>query len=119
MEKQALNLINLYNEKGERHGYWEYYYSDGKLMSKGNLVNDKRDGYWEAYYHNGQLESKGNRVNGNRDGYWEEYYSDGQLMWKGNFANGKFIEETPVTELSMDEIAKRFGIPVNQLKIKK
>ena len=29
------------------------------------------------------------------------------------------MKKTPVTELSMDEIAKKFGIPVNQLKIKK
>jgi DNA-directed RNA polymerase specialized sigma24 family protein len=40
-------------------------------------------------------------------------------MSKGHWVNGEFIKEKPVTELSMDEIAKRFGIPVNQLKIKK
>ena len=95
MEKQALNLINLYNEKGQKHGYWEWYWSNGQLLCKGNYVNGKRDGYWGRYY------------------------SCGQLMWKGNFVNGKFIEEKPVTELTMDEIAKKFGIPVEQLKIKK
>jgi antitoxin component YwqK of YwqJK toxin-antitoxin module len=119
MEKQALNLINLYNERGEKHGYWEEYYDNGQLMRKGNFVNGNRDGYWEEYRPNGQLLWKGNYVNGNLDGYWEWYYSNGQLMSKGNYVNGRFQEETPVTELSMDEIAKKFGIPVNQLKIKK
>jgi antitoxin component YwqK of YwqJK toxin-antitoxin module len=95
MEKQAQNLINLYNERGQRHGYWEWYYSDGKLCSKGNYVNGKREGYWE----------------------W--YYPDGQLWRKGNWVNGEFHEEKEQTELTMDEIAKRFGIPVEQLKIKK
>jgi hypothetical protein len=40
-------------------------------------------------------------------------------MRKGNYVNGRFQEETPVTELTMDEIAKKFAIPVGQLKIKK
>ena len=31
MEKQGMNLINLYNEKGEKHGYWEGYFDNGKL----------------------------------------------------------------------------------------
>jgi len=119
MEKQALNLINLYNEKGERHGYWEWYYSCGQLSSKGKYVNGKQDGYWEEYHSNGQLWRKDNFVNGNRDGYWEVYYPCGELMCKGNWINGEFHKEKPVTELSMDEIAKRFGIPVSQLKIKK
>jgi antitoxin component YwqK of YwqJK toxin-antitoxin module len=143
MEKQAQNLINLYNENRERHGYWEFYYSDGQLCSKGNFVNGRKNGYWEWYYPDGKLGSKGNWVNGKLDGYWEYYYENGQLMskgnyvnrrkngywefyyengqlWgKGNWVNGEFIKEKEQTELSMDEIAKKFGIPVNQLKIKK
>jgi|688.fasta_scaffold963726_1 antitoxin component YwqK of YwqJK toxin-antitoxin module len=95
MEKQAQNLINLYNELGEKHGYWEEYFYDGQICSKGNFVNGRKNGYWE--YHS----------------------SNGQLSRKGNWVNGKFHEEKPVTELTMDEIAKKFGIPVNQLKIKK
>jgi antitoxin component YwqK of YwqJK toxin-antitoxin module len=119
MEKQAQNLINLYNERGEKHGYWEEYWSNGQLLWKGNFVNGNRDGYWEWYYTHGQLISKGRYVNDKREGYWEDYYSSGQLMRKGNFVNGRFQEEKPVTELSMDEIAKKFGVPVEQLKIKK
>ena len=119
MEKQALNLINLYNERGEMHGYWEWYHACGQLMSKGNWVNGKQDGYWEWYWSDGQLERKGNWVNDKRDGYWEWYHPNGKLSRKGNWVNDKLIEEKPVTELTMDEIAKKFGIPVEQLKIKK
>ena len=119
MEKQAQNLINLYNERGQKHGYWEYYHSSGQLSSKGHYINGKEDGYWEEYYPCGQLMWKGKWVNDNRDGYWEWYFSNGQLSSKGKWVNGEFIEEKPVTELTIDEIAKKFGIPVNQLKIKK
>jgi antitoxin component YwqK of YwqJK toxin-antitoxin module len=107
------NLVN-----GKREGYWEFYYPNGKLRKKGNLVNDNRHGYWEAYYSNGQLISKGNYVNGKREGYWEEYWSGGQLESKGNYVNGRFQKEKPVTELTMDEIVKKFEILVEQLRIK-
>ena len=62
--------IKPINEKGERHGYWEEYYSNGQLWCKGNYVNGKQHGYWEDYYENGQLNFKGNYVNGKQHGYW-------------------------------------------------
>ena len=74
--------IESYNDKGERHGYWEEYHSNGKLWYKGNYINDKYDGYWKGYHSNGNLRYKGNYVNGKGDGYWEEYYSNGKLQLK-------------------------------------
>ena len=56
--------ITPHNDKGEPHGYWEYYYSNGKLSSKGNFVNGEQHGYWEYYYYNGQLWAKGKYING-------------------------------------------------------
>jgi antitoxin component YwqK of YwqJK toxin-antitoxin module len=50
--------IKPLNENGERHGYWEDYYSNGQLAYKGNYVNSNRHGYWEVYYNNGQLVNK-------------------------------------------------------------
>jgi antitoxin component YwqK of YwqJK toxin-antitoxin module len=116
------NLINLYNEKGERHGYWEIYHDNGQLCYKGNYVNDNRHGYWESYYRNGQLESKGNYVNGQRHGYWEDYYSDGQLYYKGNYDMGNQVdynpEEPKVIELTLTDIANKLGVDVDKLRIK-
>jgi len=169
-QKKALNLINLFNSEGKRHGYWEYYHYNGNLFYKGNYVNDKRDGYWEYYHSNGNLSYKGNFVNGNKHGYWEEYHSDGNLSYKGNYVDGErhgyweyyyyngnsykgnYVDgerhgyweeydyngnlfykgfydmgkrvnynpdEPKQIELTLDEIASKFGINVNQLKIKK
>jgi len=146
-KKKELNLINLYNKKGEEHGYWEDYYYNGKLSSKGNYVDGNRHGYWERYYSNGKLWYKGNYVDGIRHGYLEYYYPNGNLWYKGNYVdgeehgyweyyldNGKIRykgfydmgykvdynpDEPKVTELTLDEIATKFGISVNQLKIKK
>jgi len=121
-QKKELNFINLFNEKGEKHGYWESHYSNGKLWYKGNYVNGNRHGYWESHYSNGKLWYKGNYVNGEEHGYWEEYYSNGNLLrYKGYYDMGKRVDYNPdeVTELTMDEIAQRLGIPVERLKIKK
>jgi antitoxin component YwqK of YwqJK toxin-antitoxin module len=146
-QKKELNLINLYNAKGEKHGYWKYYHDNDNLRYKGNYVDGNKHGYWEYYYDNGNLSSKGNYVDGKGHGYWEGYYDNGNLYYKGNYVDGKehgywevyysncnlsykgFYDmgeevdynpdEPKQTELTLDEIASKFGISVNQLKIKK
>jgi antitoxin component YwqK of YwqJK toxin-antitoxin module len=116
------NLINLYNDKGQSHGYWEYYYDNGQLEYKGNYVNGDKHGYWEDYHYNGQLYSKVNYVNGKRHGYWESYYDNGQLKRKGYYDMGKKVDYNPdepkVIELTLSEIANKLNIDVNQLRIK-
>jgi uncharacterized protein len=72
--------INQYNDKRERHGYWEWYYPNGKLMWKGSYKDGKQDGYWEWYNGNGKLWYKGSYKNGERDGYWEWYSYSGKLI---------------------------------------
>ena len=114
--------IKPYNEQGERHGYWETYYSNGQLSYKGNYVNGKEHGYWESYYDNGQLDYKGNYVNGNRHGYWEEYWSNGQLYSKGYYDMGKQVDYNPdepkIIELTLSDIANKLGVDVDKLRIK-
>ncbi len=50
--------ITPYNDKGEKHGSWEYYWSNGQLSYKGNFVAGKEHGSWEVYWNNGQLKEK-------------------------------------------------------------
>ena len=109
------NLINLFDENGNRHGYWETYYSNGQLFFKVKYVNGKQDGYFEEYFSNGDLAYKGNYINGERHGYWESYYS------KGFYDMGNKVEYNPneAIELTLDEIALKLNIPVERLKIKK
>ena len=47
--------MNKFNEQGQRHGPWVWYWSDGPLKYKGNYVNDKKHGPWESYWDNGKL----------------------------------------------------------------
>ncbi|MFW5847889.1 MAG: hypothetical protein ACOCVF_03135 [bacterium] len=66
--------INQIDDNGNKVGYWEQYYPNGKLFYKGNYVDGKGVGYWEWYYSNGKLSSKGNYdENGKQVGCWEYY----------------------------------------------
>jgi len=122
-QKKELNFINLYNAKGEKHGYWEDYHSNGQLWSKGNYVAGNRHGYFEVYYYNGNLMYKVNFVDGKKHGLWEDYYSNGNLSHKGFYDQGNQVDYNPdelkQIELTLDEIATKFGISIKQLKIKK
>lgn len=41
--------IEQYNENGQRHGYWEMYFNNGRPYYKGFYHNDEPVGYWEFY----------------------------------------------------------------------
>ena len=45
-----------YNDKGQRHGLWEAYHSNGNLKYRIMYKNGKLHGPWEWYYDNGILQ---------------------------------------------------------------
>jgi antitoxin component YwqK of YwqJK toxin-antitoxin module len=85
--------------------------------------NNQPHGYWESYFSDGQLNYKGNYVNGKPHGYWDSYWDNGELDYKGFYDMGKEVSYNPnepkAIELTLDEIALKLNIPVEQLKIKK
>lgn len=56
--------INQYDSEGNKQGYWEKYYNDGNLSSRGVYVNNRREGYWEEYGPKGQFLSRNEWNNG-------------------------------------------------------
>ena len=87
-----IKFVGEFDNNNQRTGYWEEYWDNGDLETKGNYINGLRNGYWENYYVNGIINSKGNYLNGKRNGYWEDYYYDGDIVSKRNYFNGKFYE---------------------------
>ena len=75
------NLIaeGIVNEEGDKLGAWRYYYSDGKIKSKGDYRADKRIGKWIYYYENGNIEQEGIFKRGVPDGLWKWYFESGKL----------------------------------------
>jgi len=46
------------NTKGQRHGYWELYFGNGKLGYKCDYINGKENGFEEHYWSDGKIRSK-------------------------------------------------------------
>ena len=60
---------------GIKEGYWEEYYSNGKLQCTGFTNDNAQVGYWKFYFENGHIFSEGVfDDNGNPIGTWYEYY---------------------------------------------
>jgi hypothetical protein len=90
--------INQYGIDGRKQGYWEEYYDNGQLDTKGNYINDEKDGYWEWYYSNGDPECKGSYKNGKGEGTWRFYDKNDGLKRKSIYKNGEKIKELPINE---------------------
>ena len=86
--------------------------------SKGNeIYYENSNGYWSK----SEYDSKGNRIYyEDSDGYWvkSEYDSKDNRIYYEN-SNGTIIDRRSKVELTMDEIATKFEIDVNSLRIKK
>jgi len=50
--------IAPYNDKGQKHGYWECYWPNGYIIYKCIYNNDKEIGYEEFYDIYGKLSKK-------------------------------------------------------------
>ena len=70
--------MNQYNNNGEKHGPWEVYYNNGKLLSKGYYVDDLREGLWTKYWGNGSL-------------CWRGYFKNDELIGYITFYNRTLI----------------------------
>jgi len=69
--------IAPHNNKGERHGYCEFYWGNGELWDKGIFINGHRYGYFESHDRDGSVWKygtgyylNGDRINmDNKEGY--------------------------------------------------
>ena len=85
----------------------------------GNIIYyENSNGYWRKR----EFNTNGNRIYfENSRGYWikREYDTNGNQIYYED-SNGEIVDNrSKKVELTMNEIAKKFDIPVSQLKIKK
>jgi hypothetical protein len=89
----------------------KYYLNSNQLKEK--RVYDHRGDTtsysFESYYSNGQLLSKGHVKEEKRNGLWKEWYADGALKWEGTYENNQ-IDKLPVADFKIilkDSILKK------------
>jgi len=81
--------IGIVNEKGEKQGIWENYYTSEKLLSEGQYINNKKTGTWKYYFINGRIEQTGKYRNGKPNELWKWHYNSGKLNKEEEYFNGK------------------------------
>lgn len=80
----------LIDEDEKRQGYWEEYYEDGKLKSKGNYIDGLRVDDWEYYFFDGKIKQKGKYLKGERPtGKWVWFYDNGNILREEYYLKGK------------------------------
>ena len=112
------------------------WYLNGKLHREGGPAVEYNDGE-KAWYINGKCHREDGPAVEDTDGY-KEWYLNGKLHredgpaieytngYKAWYINNKSLTEeefntrmSPTIELTLDEIAKKFGVSVDKLKITK
>jgi len=100
----------------ETNTYWwkREYDANGR-----QIYYEDSKGFWVKR----EFDSNGNEMySEDSTGFWfkNEYDSNGKQIYHEN-SSGIVVDNRPkpVMELTLDEIATKFNIPVNQLKIKK
>ena len=52
---QNIRFVGEFDENNLRNGYWEEYWDNGKILSKGSYLNGLRHGYWKFYDYYGKV----------------------------------------------------------------
>jgi antitoxin component YwqK of YwqJK toxin-antitoxin module len=94
-----IEAIGNKDETNKNNGIWEYYDTNGNIISKGNYQNGLRQGVWTFYHPNGQKSGEVKFINNEPDGIYAEYNQLGQLIkqtsYRDSVQNGKEISFYP------------------------
>lgn len=83
--------------KDELEGYVSVYYPNGQLKSRLLYVRinanftEIKDSTYTFYYENGNISERGQMINGLRNGLWEEWYENGVRKSKGNYISKQYV----------------------------
>ncbi len=90
--------INRYNEKGEKHGVWKEFYSNGRVKNEKPYIDGLLNGYYKEFDKSGQLivslryqEGKLIEEENIEEEHVEiinEYDEKGNVIYSGSFRNG-------------------------------
>jgi antitoxin component YwqK of YwqJK toxin-antitoxin module len=80
-------------ENNKNNGIWTYYYTSGKIESRGCFKDDILYGKWIWYYEDGTVKEEGYYNNGEREGKWITYNENGIIQSQITFEKGKAISE--------------------------
>jgi YD repeat-containing protein len=121
---QQLNVKEFPFKIKNNQGNQIYYEHSAGFWSKSEYNSQGNEIYYEdsaGFWYKSKYDSNGNLIYfEDSAGFWSktEYDSNGNEIYYEN-SDGKIEDNRPKTELTLDQIAEKFNIPINQLKIKK
>ena len=74
-------LLTAFTEKE----YVKKYYSNGKLMEEGWIVNDKKSDYWFYYFETGIKKEEGHYCNNQKNKWWIYYDNNQKVIKKSEY----------------------------------
>lgn len=83
------NIYYKINSNKPFTGRVKVYSNRGSLLGKLSFRNGVIEGYYELYYENGSIESKGILP----DGFYKEYYENGNLYKEEIYRNDELYQE--------------------------
>ena len=73
---------------------YEEHYPGGSLKKRGNISEDgEKEGKWQYWYSNGSLLSEGHYEDGNPQGKWTYYDKAGKLLTVKEYSDGADVDE--------------------------
>lgn len=78
-----------FDEKGERHGKWEWYYKPGKVQEAAEYKHGILEGAFASFHKNGRKYLEGSYKDGKLDGVFKIYNDLGALVQKKHFVEGE------------------------------
>ncbi len=78
----------------QRHGLWEFFDEDEKLITEEIYDHGVKTGNWKVYYYNGNLNEETTWEDDKKNGAWKQYFTDGTLKVNGTYKNDLLEGET-------------------------
>ena len=100
-EDDYLIAKGLINNAGVKNGFWEDYYLNGNIKSKGEYKSGNKYGKWEYFFISGQKEQEGYFDKAGRyTSKWTWYYENGNILRTEEFLKG--LEDGMLVEYDIE-----------------
>jgi antitoxin component YwqK of YwqJK toxin-antitoxin module len=76
---------------GLKEGMWLFYFESGKKEKEIYFKDDVEDGLFRRWYEDGTLAIESESKNGISEGIWREYYENGSLKEEALYKNGEYF----------------------------
>ncbi len=83
----SLSYIGKADEQQKSFGEHTFFYSSGRILSRGYFTDDQRDKDWTWFYEDGSPDSEGTYSNGTLSGPYTEYYPTGIIKERAVYEN--------------------------------